>query len=283
MVFSMQPVDSNEGLEARALGELRVRPKRQGPSRAQGSVDGRRLGGESVVLVPPRTLENLTPEPQAEAVHLSGGDAHFLKEWQRVAIIYILQHFADPTKKPGFILADEMGLGKTLTAIMVMKALHMSKSLRLTYPDDGGRVNRWTSGLFLVVAHGGTLKKVWQEQVRQYAGKGVKVHIYHGRPEDRQRDLQECLKEYAGGTGAQLSELCDDPWRRAKRDYSAKMLVVVSTYETLAIDCGVCKNKRPRKGPDGGELLVKRLPYTLCVFDEAHKAKGGPEDPPLTA
>jgi hypothetical protein len=216
-------------------------------------------------------------------VHLSGGDAHFLKEWQRVAIIYILQHFADPTKKPGFILADEMGLGKTLTAIMVMKALHMSKSLRLTYPDEGegGRVNRWTSGLFLVIAPKDTLRTVWREQVRRYAGKGVKVHVYHGK--DRQRDFLECLKEYAGGTGAQLSELCDDPLRRAKRDYTAKMLVVVSTYETLAIDCGVCKNKRPRKGPDGGELLVKRLPYTLCVFDEAHKAKGGPEDPPLSA
>ena len=228
-------------------------------------------------------------------------EIEFLKEWQVTAIIYILKHFADPAKKPGFILADEMGmpfvfacllpsltcctstvlttgLGKTLTAIMVMKALHASESLRMTYPEKSGRINHWTSGIFLVVAPLSTLHSVWRHQLRKYGGKGVVVFIYHGH--GREGDLQKCLKAYAGGS-EELVAMRTGKGPRGPWDPS-KMLVVVSTYATMAADCGVCKNKAAPKGQGGSNPVIRDLPFTLCVFDEAHLAKGGPEEPPMS-
>ncbi|KAI9005030.1 P-loop containing nucleoside triphosphate hydrolase protein [Hyaloraphidium curvatum] len=217
------------------------------------------------------------------ALGLPSGGSFVLKSWQAEGARKLAEKLAEAGTAGSMLLCDGPGLGKSATALATALALHRSHLL-----PTGPNGSLASSGIILIICPASVLESTWVAEITNhtgFAGKtGGRIFVYLGPPRDR--NLRRFL--LAAGYGDSKTEssldgalLPGDPNR---------VLFVLTTAETLAKECSLVRAHRSgkRKGPmdydrlagEGEDSLVLRLNYTAVIFDEIHRAKGGPEPHP---
>ena len=186
--------------------------------------------------------------------------------------------------------------GKTLTAICVALLLHRSMAIRKRFnkleEPDNSTVK--SSGIFLIICPKACIYDAWMRGLERFTDMGHKVFHYEGLKRNvRLKHTLESIYKY------NVNDLVKGKFRQK----SNRLLFIITTSQTASRDCFVNRqmsnikkkssnkiNKEVATAGSGGtgaskvnvkgdveqEALLFKLPYTLVIFDEVHKAKKGP-------